>query len=254
MNSSTTSNATPYAQQPQQQQEQQQQQQQQPQTLQEESQHPESFNMTNPNDSEVASRFQTYFSHQLPPINSISTSVAQLNHEPIHLNEEERKDQQQQHQNQQNQQPLVPWDMPSATTTTDSTLSTSSSTYDPYHHHPHSHHTPSPSISTEKSTSVTSNNRKQLIQNTKDMHVEKGTEGKPPYSYATLIKYAIETSPDNKLTLSEIYQWVIEHYPYYSTAGSGWKVSKMVAHVQVSHKLTHLSFSTFRTQSDTISH
>lgn len=185
--------------------------------------------MASSNDSEVANRFQTYFSHQLPPINSISSSVAQLNHEPIHLNEEERKDQQQQHQNQQSQQQLVPWDMPSATTTTDSTLSTSSSTYDPYHHH--HHHTPSPSISTEKSTSTTSNNRKQLIQNTKDMHVEKGTEGKPPYSYATLIKYAIETSPDNKLTLSEIYQWVIEHYPYYSTAGSGWKVSGMVAPV-----------------------
>lgn len=59
-----------------------------------------------------------------------------------------------------------------------------------------------------------------------DMRVEKNTEGKPPYSYATLIKYAIERSPGNKLTLSQIYQWVIDHYPYYGSAGSGWKVKK----------------------------
>ncbi|RCH95016.1 Forkhead box protein J3 [Rhizopus azygosporus] len=58
-----------------------------------------------------------------------------------------------------------------------------------------------------------------------DMKVEKNTEGKPPYSYATLIKYAIERSPGNKLTLSQIYQWVIDHYPYYASAGSGWKNS-----------------------------
>ncbi|KAL7333393.1 hypothetical protein PS15p_202298 [Mucor circinelloides] len=60
---------------------------------------------------------------------------------------------------------------------------------------------------------------------TSDMCVEKNTEGKPPYSYATLIKYAIERSAENKLTLSQIYQWVIDHYPYYGSAGSGWKNS-----------------------------
>ncbi|CAO3588234.1 unnamed protein product [Absidia cylindrospora] len=176
---------------------------------------------SNGNETEVASnKFQSYYAHQLPPINSISTmntSVAQLNHEPIHLMDDERK----QHQQQQ----LVSWDMPSATTTTDSTVSTSSS----YDHYFHQHHTststPSPSISTEKSTSTISTNKKHQIPCTKDIHVEKNTEGKPPYSYATLIKYAIENSQDNKLTLSEIYQWVIEHYPYYGTAGSGWKNS-----------------------------
>ncbi|KAI9299772.1 hypothetical protein BJ944DRAFT_137278, partial [Cunninghamella echinulata] len=48
---------------------------------------------------------------------------------------------------------------------------------------------------------------------------------KPPYSYATLIRYAIENSPSQKLTLNEIYNWVLEHYSYYKTAGSGWKNS-----------------------------
>ncbi|KAL0089531.1 hypothetical protein J3Q64DRAFT_1614059, partial [Phycomyces blakesleeanus] len=59
----------------------------------------------------------------------------------------------------------------------------------------------------------------------KELRVERNTEGKPPYSYATLIKYAIENSSDRKLTLSDIYQWVIDHYPYYNSAGSGWKNS-----------------------------
>ncbi|KAG0735667.1 hypothetical protein G6F57_014006 [Rhizopus arrhizus] len=84
--------------------------------------------------------------------------------------------------------------------------------------------TPSPSASTEF-TSSSQRSRKRGTPSTKDIHVEKNTEGKPPYSYATLIKYAIENSEKKKLTLSEIYQWVIEHYPYYSSAGTGWKNS-----------------------------
>lgn len=91
-------------------------------------------------------------------------------------------------------------------------------------HHNHGQPTPSPSGSLDKSSTTTTNTKRQRTPSTKDIHVEKNTEGKPPYSYATLIKYAIENSPNKKLTLSEIYQWVIEHYPYYSTAGTGWKV------------------------------
>ncbi|KAI7896954.1 fork head domain-containing protein [Mucor mucedo] len=90
---------------------------------------------------------------------------------------------------------------------------------DDYHHH-HGQPTPSPSASTERSRS-----KKHRTPSTRDIHVEKNTEGKPPYSYATLIKYAIENSLRKKLTLSEIYQWVIDHYPYYGSAGTGWKNS-----------------------------
>jgi hypothetical protein len=85
----------------------------------------------------------------------------------------------------------------------------------------HGQPTPSPTASTEQSRS-----KKHRTPSTRDIHVERNTEGKPPYSYATLIKYAIENSQRKKLTLSEIYQWVIDHYPYYATAGSGWKVNK----------------------------
>ena len=49
-------------------------------------------------------------------------------------------------------------------------------------------------------------------------------EGKPPYSYASLITSAIQSTVDKKMTLSEIYQWICDNFPYYCEAGSGWKV------------------------------
>ncbi|KAJ3285453.1 Forkhead box protein J2 [Borealophlyctis nickersoniae] len=49
--------------------------------------------------------------------------------------------------------------------------------------------------------------------------------GKPPYSYATLITYAIATSGDKQMTLNDIYNWVLENFPYFQTAGNGWKNS-----------------------------
>lgn len=81
----------------------------------------------------------------------------------------------------------------------------------------------------------------------------KAGDGKPPYSYANLITFAIKrcvenlglaergeiggrpTSPpvpaplsvkgnDKKMTLSEIYKWITDNFPYYKTAGNGWKV------------------------------
>ncbi len=47
---------------------------------------------------------------------------------------------------------------------------------------------------------------------------------KPPYSYAELIKKAIESSPQHKMTLNEIYEWIREHFPYYRDGHNGWKV------------------------------
>ncbi|KAJ2455019.1 hypothetical protein EV183_001123 [Coemansia sp. RSA 2336] len=57
------------------------------------------------------------------------------------------------------------------------------------------------------------------------LHVRPNTSGKPPYPYATLITYAILQHPRKQMTLSEIYAWLIHHYPYFATAGSGWKNS-----------------------------
>ncbi|GAB6022942.1 Forkhead box protein J3 [Chamberlinius hualienensis] len=50
-------------------------------------------------------------------------------------------------------------------------------------------------------------------------------DGKPPYSYATLINFAISSSPKGKMTLSEIYLWIMDNFPYYRDAGTGWKNS-----------------------------
>jgi len=51
-----------------------------------------------------------------------------------------------------------------------------------------------------------------------------GRDSKPAYSYANLITFAINSSPEKRMTLSEIYQWICDKYPYYRDAGNGWKV------------------------------
>lgn len=48
-------------------------------------------------------------------------------------------------------------------------------------------------------------------------------------SYAELIARAIENSPDKRLTLSQIYSWMIQYVPYFRDKGdrkssTGWKV------------------------------
>ena len=53
-----------------------------------------------------------------------------------------------------------------------------------------------------------------------------GRDSKPAYSYAHLITFAINSSPEKRMTLSEIYQWICDKYPYYRIAGNGWKVIK----------------------------
>lgn len=48
---------------------------------------------------------------------------------------------------------------------------------------------------------------------------------RPPISYAMLITEAIQSSPEKQLVLSDIYDFVQQHYPYFKDAGAGWKVS-----------------------------
>lgn len=49
-------------------------------------------------------------------------------------------------------------------------------------------------------------------------------------SYADLITQAITSAPDNRLTLSQIYEWMVQNVPYFkdkgdSNSSAGWKVS-----------------------------
>ena len=48
---------------------------------------------------------------------------------------------------------------------------------------------------------------------------------KPPYSYAQLIVQALLASKDRKQTLSNIYGFISEKYPFYKLEDKGWKVS-----------------------------
>ena len=52
-------------------------------------------------------------------------------------------------------------------------------------------------------------------------------DGKPVHSYATLITLAIKSSGGSvlRMTLAEIYRWILDNFPYYRTAGNGWKNS-----------------------------
>ncbi|XP_050538358.1 forkhead box protein N2-like isoform X2 [Daktulosphaira vitifoliae] len=50
-------------------------------------------------------------------------------------------------------------------------------------------------------------------------------ESKPPYSFSCLIFMAIEDSPKKALPVKDIYEWIVEHFPYYKNAPTGWKNS-----------------------------
>ncbi len=53
-------------------------------------------------------------------------------------------------------------------------------------------------------------------------------KAKPPYSYANLITFAINSHERKKMTLNEIYNWICENFPYYREAGNGWKVNRFL--------------------------
>ncbi|KAG3284127.1 FOXN3-containing [Ictidomys tridecemlineatus] len=48
---------------------------------------------------------------------------------------------------------------------------------------------------------------------------------KPPYSFSCLIFLATEDSPTKRLPVKDIYNWILEHFPYFANAPTGWRNS-----------------------------
>lgn len=53
----------------------------------------------------------------------------------------------------------------------------------------------------------------------------KNSPRKPPYSFSSLIFMAIEDSPNRKLPVKDIYNWITDRFPYFRNAPLGWKNS-----------------------------
>uniref|UniRef100_A0A2K6N8S1 Fork-head domain-containing protein n=1 Tax=Rhinopithecus roxellana TaxID=61622 RepID=A0A2K6N8S1_RHIRO len=47
----------------------------------------------------------------------------------------------------------------------------------------------------------------------------------PPYSFSCLIFMVVEDSSTKRLPVKDIYNWILEHFPYFANAPAGWKYS-----------------------------
>ncbi|KDR22393.1 forkhead box protein N3 [Zootermopsis nevadensis] len=82
-------------------------------------------------------------------------------------------------------------------------------------------HSPSPAPPSVATSSPNKQKHPQHMPYDPLVHVN----SKPPYSFSCLIFMAIEDSPQRALPVKEIYAWILEHFPYFKNAPTGWKNS-----------------------------
>ena len=67
----------------------------------------------------------------------------------------------------------------------------------------------------------------QVVCDGKDMNMASNMEvhQRPPFSYITLISMAVKSTSRKKLTLNDIYNYIMEHFPFYRQNRRGWQNS-----------------------------
>ncbi|CEP61124.1 Hcm1p LALA0_S02e07250g [Lachancea lanzarotensis] len=80
-------------------------------------------------------------------------------------------------------------------------------------------------ITTRSSNSQTLEELIETFTDEKRLALLQDSQKKPPFSYAMLIGLAILQSEEVRLTLSQIYQWITHHFPFYKLSDYGWQNS-----------------------------